>query len=36
MNAQITELVALKLRLQQNDPTLTAKKKRVMTVAPYN
>jgi alkaline phosphatase D len=26
MNAQITELVALKLRLQQNDPTLTARK----------
>lgn len=27
MNAQITELVALKLRLQQNDPTLTAQEK---------
>ncbi|MDN8575716.1 alkaline phosphatase D family protein [Acinetobacter baumannii] len=37
MNAQITELVALKLRLQQNDPTLTAQEKaRIMTVAPYN
>ncbi|RDF51973.1 alkaline phosphatase [Acinetobacter baumannii] len=37
MNAQITELVALKLRLQQNDPTLTAQEKaRIMMVAPYN
>ncbi|MDR2248974.1 alkaline phosphatase D family protein [Acinetobacter sp.] len=37
MNAQITELVSLKLRLQQGDPTLTAQEKaRIMTVAPYN
>lgn len=37
MNAQITELVALKLRLEQGDPTLTAQEKmRVTTVVPYN
>ncbi|KKW76714.1 alkaline phosphatase [Acinetobacter sp. AG1] len=37
MNAQITELVKLKLRLIQGDPTLTAQDKaRVLTVAPYN
>lgn len=37
MNAQITELVKLKLRLLQGDPTLTAQDKaRVLTVAPYN
>ncbi|MBP2604276.1 alkaline phosphatase D family protein [Acinetobacter calcoaceticus] len=37
MNAQITELVALKLRLEQGDPTLTAQESaRVTTVVPYN
>lgn len=37
MNAQITELVTLKVRLQKGDPTLTAQEKaRVLTVAPYN
>lgn len=37
MNVQITELVKLKLRLIQGDPTLTAQDKaRVLTVAPYN
>lgn len=36
-NAQITELVTLKLRLEQGDPTLTAQEKtRVTTVVPYN
>ena len=37
MNAQITELVTLKIRLQKGDPTLTLQEKaRVLTVAPYN
>ncbi|MFV5375817.1 alkaline phosphatase D family protein [Acinetobacter calcoaceticus] len=37
INAQITELVTLKLRLEQGDPTLTAQEKtRVTTVVPYN
>ena len=37
MNAQITELITLKIRLQKGDPTLTTKEKaRVLTVAPYN
>ena len=37
MNAQIAELVTLKLRLEQSDPTLTAQEKaRVTTVVPYN
>ena len=37
MNAQITELVTLKMRLQQGDSTLTElEKARVTTVAPYN
>ncbi|USA53500.1 alkaline phosphatase D family protein [Acinetobacter sp. C32I] len=37
MNAQITELVKLKIRLLQGDPSLTAQEKaRVLTVAPYN
>jgi len=37
MDAQITELVTLKLRLAQGDPTLTAQEKaRVTTVVPYN
>ncbi|WAU74321.1 alkaline phosphatase D family protein [Acinetobacter sp. TR11] len=37
MNAQITELITLKFRLQKGDPTLTAQEKaRVLTVAPYN
>ncbi|MBH2029239.1 MAG: alkaline phosphatase D family protein [Moraxellaceae bacterium] len=37
MNTQITELVKLKIRLQQGDPTLTPQEKaRVQTVAPYN
>lgn len=37
MNAQITELVTLKVRLQKGDPTLTAQEKaRVLMVAPYN
>jgi len=37
MNAQITELVALKLRLEQGDPNLTIQEKaRVTTLVPYN
>lgn len=37
MNAQIAELMTLKIRLQKGDPTLTAQEKaRVLTVAPYN
>ena len=37
MNAQITELVTLKMRMQGGDPTLTAQEKaRILTVAPYN
>ncbi|MCH7336404.1 alkaline phosphatase D family protein [Acinetobacter sp. NIPH 2699] len=37
MTAQITELVTLKMRLKQGDPTLTEQEKaRVLTVAPYN
>ncbi|MEH1709054.1 alkaline phosphatase D family protein [Acinetobacter pittii] len=37
MNAQITELVILKLRLEQGDPTLTIQEKaRVTTLVPYN
>ncbi|MEO4177656.1 alkaline phosphatase D family protein [Acinetobacter pittii] len=37
MNAQITELVILKLRLEQGDPTLTVQEKaRVTTLVPYN
>ncbi|EKU37710.1 MULTISPECIES: alkaline phosphatase D family protein [Acinetobacter] len=37
MNAQITELVTLKLRLEQGDPTLTVQEKaRVTTLMPYN
>lgn len=37
MNAQITELVTLKLRLEQGDPTLTIQEKaRVTTLVPYN
>ncbi|OEC92576.1 alkaline phosphatase D family protein [Acinetobacter vivianii] len=37
MNAQIAELITLKIRLQKGDPTLTAQEKaRVLTVAPYN
>ncbi|ENW04394.1 alkaline phosphatase D family protein [Acinetobacter beijerinckii] len=37
MNAQIIELVTLKIRLQKGDPTLTLQEKaRVLTVAPYN
>lgn len=37
MNTQITELVTLKVRLQNNDPTLTEQEKaRVLTTAPYN
>lgn len=37
MNAQITELITLKFRLQKGDPSLTAQEKaRVLTVAPYN
>lgn len=37
MNAQITELVTLKLRLEQGDPTLNAQEKvRVTTIVPYN
>ncbi len=37
MNMQITELVTLKVRLQNNDPTLTEQEKaRVLTTAPYN
>ncbi|WP_373882683.1 alkaline phosphatase [Acinetobacter pittii] len=37
MTAQITELVTLKLRLEQGDPTLTIQEKaRVTTLVPYN
>ena len=37
MNTQITELVTLKMRLKQGDPSLTSQEKaRVLTVAPYN
>lgn len=37
MQAQITELVMLKMRLKQGDPSLTEQEKaRVLTVAPYN
>ncbi|USP41267.1 alkaline phosphatase D family protein [Acinetobacter sp. XS-4] len=37
MNVQIKELVALKLRLEQGDPTLTIQDKaRVTTLVPYN
>lgn len=37
LNTQITELVTLKMRMQQGDPSLTlAEKTRIMTVAPYN
>ncbi|MFU9045856.1 alkaline phosphatase D family protein [Acinetobacter tibetensis] len=37
MNAQITELVGIKLRAQAGDPTLTdLEKARVNTLAPYN
>ena len=37
MNAQISELVTLKMRMQGGDPTLTAQEKaRILTVAPYN
>lgn len=37
MNAQITELVTLKMRLKQGDLSLTDQEKaRVLTVAPYN
>lgn len=37
MNAQITELVTLKLRLEQGDPTLTIQEKaRVTTLVPCN
>ncbi|WP_252058874.1 alkaline phosphatase D family protein [Acinetobacter sp. AHP123] len=37
MNVQITELVTLKLRLEQGDPTLTIQEKaRVTTLVPYN
>lgn len=37
MNAQIAELITLKIRLQKGDPTLTVQEKaRVLTVAPYN
>jgi len=37
MNMQITELVTLKVRLQNNDLTLTEQEKaRVLTTAPYN
>ncbi|WP_336030244.1 alkaline phosphatase D family protein [Acinetobacter pittii] len=37
MTAQITELVTLKLRLEQGDPTLTVQEKaRVTTLVPYN
>ncbi|MBO9528446.1 MAG: alkaline phosphatase D family protein [Acinetobacter oleivorans] len=37
MNAQITELVTLKLRLEQGDPNLTVQEKaRVTTLVPYN
>ncbi|ETR93795.1 alkaline phosphatase D family protein [Acinetobacter lactucae] len=37
MTVQITELVTLKLRLEQGDPTLTVQEKaRVTTLVPYN
>lgn len=37
MNAQITELVTLKLRLEQGDPNLSIQEKaRVTTLVPYN
>ncbi|HBU86648.1 MAG TPA: alkaline phosphatase [Acinetobacter sp.] len=37
MNAQITELVTLKLRLEQGDPTLTIQERaRLTTLVPYN
>lgn len=37
MNMQITELVTLKMRLKQGDPSLTDQEKaRVLSVAPYN
>ncbi|RLZ08812.1 alkaline phosphatase [Acinetobacter sp. 2JN-4] len=37
MTTQITELVTLKMRLKQGDPSLTEQEKaRVLTVAPYN
>ncbi len=37
MNTQITELVILKMRLKQGDPSLTSQEKaRILTVAPYN
>ncbi|MCH4247082.1 MAG: alkaline phosphatase D family protein [Acinetobacter populi] len=37
MNATITELVILKMRMLQGDPTLTVEEKaRLQTVAPYN
>ncbi|GAA5011205.1 alkaline phosphatase D family protein [Acinetobacter puyangensis] len=37
MNATITELVMLKMRMLQGDPTLTVEEKaRLQTVAPYN
>ena len=37
MNMQITELVTLKMRLKQGDPSLTSQEKaRILTVAPYN
>ncbi|MCH2069732.1 alkaline phosphatase D family protein [Acinetobacter pittii] len=37
MTAQITELVTLKLRLEQGDPTLTVQEKaRITTLVPYN
>ena len=37
MNTQITELVTLKMRLKQGDPSLTSQEKaRILTVAPYN
>ncbi|MCY6412727.1 alkaline phosphatase D family protein [Acinetobacter sp. VNH17] len=37
MNTQITELVTLKMRLKQGDPSLTDQDKaRVLSVAPYN
>ena len=37
MNAQISELITLKMRMQGGDPTLTAQEKaRILTVAPYN
>lgn len=37
LNQKITELVTLKLRMQQGDPTLTVEERgRLSTVAPYN